>query len=992
MENEGTQGVQAGGKGAIKLQKGECREWRHPRNGSQTASFIRAGNSINPEPVTRASEIARALQTFPQESDASGAFAQYLGVDGGSIWAAATSGPGAIAIHLLACMLAKLWSAPEATSIWEELVSTRKARLLDSDGAEIQDEFTGWAARCSLSRQQLANWDASARAWVRAADESNRLRQKQLKLIIENIDLPVNAKTNVYDSVIAAWPSAMTVLNKLVEGMPHSIENSAILLALSAWHLFPNMSVLSTENHFIKQDDPLIDPRGILTLGLQSTVSIRSQGKYEDIGRGITWSLPLAYYRFYGGPVEKEKNLNTHGSRISMHQLVLVALGGAFSEWKEKGFNASSAAALLLEIWSNIKDTTGDSTVDDKFYHTLSERCWLAVLARAAEAYLASDGDDRLQSTRLFNYGRRRCSQFLGVDHRAPPPFVSLRVPEILLNLIKTHEARMMLLRQAACRIGGNLRNMVIRYALPRAFTKRETLYAIATVVPTGGQESGSHGEHMRWLTTSNLDCSSDEISADAVGREYYEMIETTNFLGPLQDGKKWLWINAPPLFSKSHIIRTKIDAYFGDFAEMALFRGKIQRDRPRVVEGIPFEFLLGDPSVAAIYQIPSEEDVSSRDFGVEDVKQAMCARERLIPRSTLLTHLGDITFKSEGSLALTKFIRSLKTLATICQVYDRLGDVTVAMAVTSKELHAMRWMPATDLDLESIEKFVHPLAPPNSSYLAESRFKIQNIQLLQAFEPLEIDLASTFACIAMLESGNIDLSTNGMESVMAMSSGDSLFIANALISDPAKQFESTVRRIRGNVGRPGVAFLVPPEEPQIRTTESRDWNYLNFDEFDGVLTDSFTATSLHMSFTDFVLPIDTGSRGLRDVEIYFLETVISVHDKGQWMGDLDIIPHRNSPLLRMISQHSPCVHEEAKKRIVVPELTSIDSWREFLDRSEEPSVFRAKGNWMARLAATVISVKQGNLTLVFGDHICWHCGEEERWRLRHKSKPIFII
>ena len=123
--------------------------------------------------------------------------------------------------------------------------------------------------------------------------------------------------------------------NKLVEGMPHSIENSAILLALSAWHLFPNMSVLSTENHFIKQDDPLIDARGILTLGLQSTVSIRNQGKYDDIGRGITWSLPLAYYRFYGGPVEKENTLNTDGTRISVPQLLLIALGSAFGAGRD---------------------------------------------------------------------------------------------------------------------------------------------------------------------------------------------------------------------------------------------------------------------------------------------------------------------------------------------------------------------------------------------------------------------------------------------------------------------------------------------------------------------------------------------------------------------------------------------------------------------------------------------------------------------------------
>ena len=70
----------------------------------------------------RASEIASSSLKDSKSTGASGAFAVNQGVDGGSIWAAATSGAGAVAIHLLACMLAKLWSSSEATSIWEEIV------------------------------------------------------------------------------------------------------------------------------------------------------------------------------------------------------------------------------------------------------------------------------------------------------------------------------------------------------------------------------------------------------------------------------------------------------------------------------------------------------------------------------------------------------------------------------------------------------------------------------------------------------------------------------------------------------------------------------------------------------------------------------------------------------------------------------------------------------------------------------------------------------
>jgi len=51
----------------------------------------------------RASEIARAAVAPSNASK--GIFSDYVGPDGTSIWAAATSGKAAVAIHLLACML-----------------------------------------------------------------------------------------------------------------------------------------------------------------------------------------------------------------------------------------------------------------------------------------------------------------------------------------------------------------------------------------------------------------------------------------------------------------------------------------------------------------------------------------------------------------------------------------------------------------------------------------------------------------------------------------------------------------------------------------------------------------------------------------------------------------------------------------------------------------------------------------------------------------------
>jgi hypothetical protein len=112
---------------------------------------------------TRASEIAKLPKVNSSEAAAYGAFADYVGADGTTIWASATSGKNFVTIHLLACMLARIWTRQEAISIWSELVEERKEVLsnktLDSS-FRIADAV---ASRIELNRNELADWDASAR-------------------------------------------------------------------------------------------------------------------------------------------------------------------------------------------------------------------------------------------------------------------------------------------------------------------------------------------------------------------------------------------------------------------------------------------------------------------------------------------------------------------------------------------------------------------------------------------------------------------------------------------------------------------------------------------------------------------------------------------------------------------------------------------------------------------------------------------------------------
>ncbi|KAK0642642.1 hypothetical protein DIS24_g8830 [Lasiodiplodia hormozganensis] len=193
---------------------------------------------------TRASEIAENRTVNPPASPADGIFADHVGIDGTSIWAAATSGEGAIAVHLLACMLARMFSAPEAISIWYELVENRKSEILASTENEPLHFATLAAAKVSISRDQLAEWDISARSWLRSADEAKRYQQKQLMLIVRNVNIPVHSgDKGTYGSVIGAWKTALTLMERLLHGEPQSVQGGDLLLGVASWHIYPNLCV-----------------------------------------------------------------------------------------------------------------------------------------------------------------------------------------------------------------------------------------------------------------------------------------------------------------------------------------------------------------------------------------------------------------------------------------------------------------------------------------------------------------------------------------------------------------------------------------------------------------------------------------------------------------------------------------------------------------------------------------------------------------------------
>lgn len=81
----------------------------------------------------RVSEIAKEPEVNPRERR--GIFASQMGPDSSSIWAAVTSGSSAIAVHLLSCMLARIFTGPEATSGADASAQTTNVDLEQSQPA-----------------------------------------------------------------------------------------------------------------------------------------------------------------------------------------------------------------------------------------------------------------------------------------------------------------------------------------------------------------------------------------------------------------------------------------------------------------------------------------------------------------------------------------------------------------------------------------------------------------------------------------------------------------------------------------------------------------------------------------------------------------------------------------------------------------------------------------------------------------------------------------
>jgi hypothetical protein len=123
--------------------------------------------------------------------------------------------------------------------------------------------------------------------------------------------------------------------------------------------------------------------------------------------------------------------------------------------------------------------------------------------------------------------------------------------------------------------------------------------------------------------------------------------------------------------------------------------------------------------------------------------------------------------------------------------------------------------------------------------------------------------------------------------------------------------------------------MLVPPQNPITRPKDPSSWKVITNCEFNGRAEDHFGKTSLHLSFTEYYVPLYQNASHGQDNQIFFLESVISVYDSGVWVGDVDILRALEDAQVHRMAI-LPCNHVDDVQ--YTTKMISAEGWDDILD------------------------------------------------------------
>jgi len=1014
---------------------------------------------------TRASEIARSNASNPRgDGQAHGVFASNIGADGTTLRAAATSGRPAIACHLLACMLARMWDPPEATSIWVEIIAARKEeveRKLVEEG-EVEQELLAAAAQVFL-RSDLADWDASARAWLRVADSAMAKRQIQLRLILDNLRLPVNTSQKTYGNVVQAWTSAMVQMEKLLDGVPLlRLQSGDICLGMSSWHLYPDMVHLSSESKTIEQNDPIFQGGGIVTLGLDPVDAGDTKAHTS-----IYWSLPLANLRYYGLPVSRCRNISTaERDRLTMDEFLWVMTSAYLRSWD----NGATAKKNVIQYFSDVATWLEQGILQTQNnprwpkpqvsheqappeINTPSIQSWLSLFAKTSAHYLSRLDEVKVQ--KLRNLGLEYCKTFNG------EPFQHIFRPLSFFRAAYHIEDKIKLLREMAESLSHASPNkdyeFIIEYKFKfSGYAGHRVAVEYATALPeteiTGTGKLQGPKSHRRWFFKSSFD---DEKSFQET-RPHSDNLTYDQKENPPTDSER-LALEGKPASQEGSIPavdrRARELSHFGEIitavpslsSPFPVFQRRLGTRTGKSLEisaesGIKtmvhhtenrqrserhrLEMSSRDEPSITVELSPDLKIVYELVEGVADGIALFRRRRDQVRRSPAVIHQGGrVTVEQKKSnrykMSIDKImeyftprkvnfeklaedldhsidqVAHLWGLCLAANLYNNLDGATVDVRTVQLNLRKAHWVASAanakrrSTSASSSDQrptIIHHRGHEQAEEKAYGSVPKRHVPRL-SMQLEDVNHATCFACITMFETGTFNLQSNQLSRVFAVSAADSLYIASALLRDPASSPKQTaIQRYTGNIGRAGIAFLIPPLEPMIRDYGIGEWYEYNRKDFDGTLDDFFSGTSLHLAFSEASMQVDVGYSGGRDIEAYLLEALVSVYDQERHIGELDVLAtFSSSRLTTELLTVADCGHSnnepnatpvqnQTPQRAAKVNFMSIDNFAEIIKPPSQAGIIRAQGNWQARLAAASLCIALNYRVILRPERFCLAC------------------
>ncbi len=672
----------------------------------------------------RASEISQAVSLTPAARKVYGAFSGYAGSDATSIWAAATSGrPTAMAAHLLACFLARSWDGREAISIWVELVRRRKEIIqAECNPTSLIELAAIEAAKQEITRDQIAEWDASARSWLRTADSVKGRQYKQLKLIIDNLKTPVNTISDTYNSVVAAWKNSLSQMEGLIEGIAQQASSGDIILAVSAWHLYPDMRVVVPSAVHVSQHDPIFASGGILTIGLEMRDSQHS---------GLTWSLPLACLRYYGDPVMASCSVNSNErSRLTLEELLLSILGCFLGGWQVAESDTSRAIYWLAQLADILDEAAKANSGEAKaMIKGVAASSWLSLLLSTARSHQNSSDDERRASRRLVSLGRKHGKSFLGLPDSS---FFGLTHRGNFVGVMKSEDEQIEFLRQVARDVkataGLENHHFVIRYK-HRCWYSSDSFYEYATALPllrkstkrdANEHESQSRG-HCRWLYAGER--SPQNSISDGI---YPERLEKSSGIFPKTYARGLPWYGPRDGFypnTADPLIQAFVQQDFENRAKILSAAGELICKReyesiqdvsgqtvgifwPSIYE-INTKFRYSDVMRDPFYKMAYGDVDSAALFIFEDERSSLIDVARPagddMPRMFTIFEEGKIDhgmvvrqlwkYFEMGIPKIDPYLQCAKGISTAAALYKEFANATVDVRVLQRKLYQSRWL-----------------------------------------------------------------------------------------------------------------------------------------------------------------------------------------------------------------------------------------------------------------------------------------------------------